>query len=271
MKQGSFRASIKIKMQKFSRNILKLGEESSRKQYVAFTGIALHSILSPALLREVTDLRGGNGANSELFAACYKQWVGLATTLVNLPEPLELFLVVHCHQKHRASGSSLIFLAVGRGENEAHARERSERATETLWGLLTTNLSYAEFAPISESQVLKRVVAYLHSPYVLDVRRRTERLRVSQGHIERTQIGFGSPAHRNEAEKINPSQHRDTHDIYIEHLFPWSAGDDSWQRLFESLASAVHPTALIIHVQGHERAPQGSIKRVREAMAAAEK
>ncbi|MCA1626019.1 MAG: DUF87 domain-containing protein, partial [Acidobacteria bacterium] len=30
-------------------------------------------------------------------------------------------------------------------------------------------------------------------------------------------------------------------------------------------------TALIIHVQGHERAPQGSIKRVREAMAAAEK
>lgn len=257
-------------------NILTMPDRSGN---ISFAGIGLRSILSAELFREASGLTWSNmGGSSTVASLCHDRWTDLASTLASLPEEIELFVVTSNAGRQLVSDATeqaITFLAVGRGASEAEAEARCRAASDNLWTTLVTILDYVELAPITEMIELERVVSAIESPFVTEVRRRVECLRVSHGMIARRTIGFdASSTSKNVGSPSEESDERVGRDdgecLFIPHLFPWVPSDDTWRRLLEALAETDGAAALVVHLCNVASAPEACVHVVHDAMAKAE-
>lgn len=234
---------------------------------ISVAGICLRGLLSAELFLDVAGTRNA-GNCAEIAALCHKKWIDLAHTLTALPEATEFMLVLGSSKRHGVTNSYAAFLPIGRGTNHEDAEAACLRANVSLTALLRASLDYAELTPVTDTKTLNEIISLLNDCHTFEVRRRTERLRVSHGVIVRTPLGFKATSAQNfPTSNMSASVVRAA---YIPHLFPWTPSSDSWARVLESLDSVEGSAALAIHMRTFERAPQACTEEIGISMAAAE-
>jgi len=237
------------------------------KEYSSLAGIKLQSLLSAELFLEIAGVRSAN-SSVDVATLCHKRWVDLAHTLTALPEATEFMLVLGSKKWLGAVETQFVFLPIGRGSKADVAKDACLRANASLTALLRANLDYATLLPVMNTDALKDIILFLTNYYTLEVRRRTERLRVSRGIVERMPIGFKATS----SEKL-PAPVEDKLSgcaAYIPHLFPWQPSTDSWGRVIEALNDTQGSAALVVHMRSLPHAPQLCLEEIAASMAAAE-
>jgi len=235
--------------------------------FISLTGISIKSLLSAELFLDVAGARYANNS-IDVAVLCHKRWADLAHTLTALPEATEFLLVFGSMKPHGAINTYAAFLPVGRASNHEDAKAACLRAHASLTTLLRASLDYAELMPVTDTKTLNNIILLLNGCHTLEVRRRTERLRVSHGVIERSPLGFkGTSAQNLPSSNVSASAGRAA---YISHLFPWTPSMDSWSRVLEVLDSVEGSAALAVHMLTLERTPQACMEKVAASMAATE-
>lgn len=237
------------------------------REFISLTGISIKSLLSAELFLDGAGARNA-GNSTDVATLCLKRWVDLAHMLTALPEPTEFMLVLGSMKRRGTVNTYAAFLPIGRGTNHEDAEAACLHANASLTALLRASLDYAELTPVTDTKTLNEIILLLNDCHTLEVRRRTERLRVSHGVIERAPLGFKASSAQNlSASDVSASVGRAA---YIPHLFPWTPSTDSWARVLESLDSVENSAAVAIHMRTFERAPRACTEEIGISMAAAE-
>jgi hypothetical protein len=235
--------------------------------WVTLAGARLSRILSAELFRELVGLPA-HAPYSELASTCHDRWTDLAAALIALPDPAEAVMLVAGGVPDEAGRgqTTVAFLAIGRGDDQASAQASCARSFRDIWTLLVTTLDYAELRVIEDPGLLERLGSYLGLRYAVEIRRRLERVRIGHGVADRAvaDLGFIRAA-RVDVEGPEPTE------LAVEHLFPWVPSDDPWRRLLEALSAEPGLSALVVHLRGCGRAPSRCEDAVLEAMAAGER
>ena len=232
---------------------------------IAIGGVRVNRLLSSGLFREAIGLPSLSSP-SDISDICHDKWTDLAATLISIPEPIEILMLLGHDGRYKESGDLVVaFLAIGRGNNRKTARSRCLRAHADLWTLLVTTLDYAELQTIEDSELLERLLSGLKLAHIHEIRRRLEGIPVSQGVIAPTSepVGFVKMGKR------PCTRGRDS--SLIDNLFPWVPSDDPWRRMMEVLAAQDKGAFILVHIQGWKAAPKAAVDCALRTMAATER
>jgi hypothetical protein len=235
--------------------------------FLACAAIRLRRLVSLDLYSGQSGFEFTGPATAGVADRLHATWTDLADAVTALPEPIELFLVVTTPNGQSPDSGAVAFLPAGRGPTEAAARGACHTAAENLWRLLDSVLDYAELEPVGDEGEVRRWIARLQLPQVIELRRRLERLRVSHGTLRREPLGFGDN-HPNSTAS-DPARGA-AGEPAIDHLFPWTPSDSSWRRLLETLELEDGAAALTVHARGFAQAPESCREQARCGLAGAE-
>lgn len=227
---------------------------------VAFIGTRISSVLSAELFRYMT----GSSASSREYStarACRERWINLCSAVATLDSRLEMILCIGSIEEARYSKSDVVasFITVGRGKNPEEAAGICRSSSAIFERLLSLNLDYIEWEPLSDVEVL---IQALQKCGTVEFRRRLGTVRLREGIWERDAVlGFTAVASDN-----GP----DTGKLEAGHLYPWVPSDDTWARLLSALMMEPGPAFYAVHMMRPVSVPQAAAELARKSLSTAE-